>query len=116
MKTFLLEQGLEEQSIELDPTAVVTEDSCVAEINRHPERRSTLFISHGFHLPRILFGCKKFGVRGIGVPAEHFGRSERIDLPWHQTFSIHYQRYHREALLTWLNIVGLYGPTLSRNR
>ncbi|MFZ2682282.1 MAG: YdcF family protein [Patescibacteria group bacterium] len=114
MKTFLLEQGISENQIELDTTAVVTADSCVAERNAHPEGRSVIFVSHGYHLPRILYSCHRLSVSGVGVPAEEIATIQRQELSQFDTLRIRFGRNQREALLTLLNILGIYGPTLEK--
>lgn len=114
MEAFLLEQGVAESQIELDTTAVVTADSCVAERNTHPESRSVIFVSHGYHLPRILYACHRLGVSGVGVPAEEIVIIDRQELSQFDTLQIRFVRNQREAALTLLNILGVYGPTLEK--
>lgn len=114
MKTFLLEHGIIENQLELDTTAIVTEDSCVAERNNHPEGRSVIFVSHGYHLPRLIFSCKRQGVSGIGIAAEKVAPIKRSEVSPLTTVSIRLVRYHREAALTVLNILGIYGPTVEK--
>jgi|GEM_PF-2941834 len=114
MKTFLLSNGVHSDQIEIDTTAIVTEDTCVAERNTHPEGRSVIFVSHGYHLPRIIFTCGRLGVSGIGVPAEKVAAVEHQDLSALTVARIRFTRHQREATLSVLNILGLYGPTLEK--
>lgn len=113
MKEFLLANSIPAESIEIDTTAIVTEDTCVTEAARHPQRRSVVFVSHGYHLPRILFACRKWNVQGVGIPAEEFGKVERTPLSWHRVAFIRFQRYQREAHLALAGWLGFYSPRVS---
>jgi vancomycin permeability regulator SanA len=112
MQAFLIQMGVPAENIELDTTAVVTEDTCVAERNNHPEGRAVIFVSHGYHLPRLIFACERLGVSGVGVAAEKIAPIERTEVSPLVTTRIRFVRYQREAILTLLNIFGVYGPTL----
>lgn len=112
MKQFLVRIGIPEEHIEMDTTAIVTEDTCVAERQNYPGGRSVIFVSHGYHLPRILFSCKKLGVTGVGIRAEAIARTDRDPLPWYTVLHTRFSRSQREASLTFLQIFGLYGPTI----
>lgn len=114
MQAFLVQRGVPAENIELDTTAVVTEDSCVCERNSHPNGRSIIFVSHGYHLPRLIFACKRLGVLGVGVAAEKIAAIERTEISPLATTRIRFVRYQREAVLILLNMFGVYGPTLEK--
>ncbi len=112
MKDFLVQIGVDSSKIEVDGSAVVTEDTCISERKDHLELRSVIFISHGYHLPRLQYLCDKLGIKGIGFPAERLHTTPRIELPFITTWKIRYERYQREALLTLMKMLGFYQPTL----
>lgn len=110
MKDFLVQRGVDASKIEVDGSAVVTEDTCVSEQRDHPEVRSVVFISHGYHLPRLEYLCE--GIKGVGFPAERLRTTSRIEVPLAMRWKIRYGRYQREAIFTLMKMVGLYKSTL----
>ncbi len=69
MKNFALEHGVTSSAILIDPHGYTTYRSCA--------RASTTFhfshviaISQNFHLPRILFLCRSFGIETDGLSAD----------------------------------------------
>ena len=75
--------------------------------------RSIIFISHGYHLPRIIYACEHIGVSGTGFPAEELALIERSELSWIQIQQIRFQRNSREMQLLLLSVMNIYNPTLA---
>ena len=108
MAKYLINEGVAEDLIEMDIQAERTPDTCRYELNEHPEKREVIFISQGFHLPRLLFQCKKVGIEGIAFPAETL---RAISPSKYSIFTKIYTRafrYNREAGLTWLAVLHIY--------
>ncbi len=108
MKGYLLEKGVSSEMIEIDSKAEKTPDTCRFEKNNHPEGRIVIFVSQGFHLPRILYQCEKIGVEGIAFPAENLEKNKKSQYSIFTRFFIKSKRYIREAELMWLVILGVY--------
>lgn len=108
MASYLELQELSADVIEIDPHAVKTTDTCVFEKQQHPEGRSVVFVSQRFHLYRILYQCKKYGVTGVGLPAESVPSIDRSQYSWFTKATTRSERYIREAGLSWLSVLGLY--------
>lgn len=108
MAKYLVDKGISSDLIEIDAQADKTPDTCKYEINKHPEKRKLIFVSQGFHLPRLLFQCKKEGVEGIGFSAETLGIIDRSQYPFFARIYTRAVRYAREAGLTWLAFLNIY--------
>lgn len=105
MQEFLVDRQVPRSRIEVDGLAVKTPDTCRDELVIHPEKRRVVFVSHAYHLPRILFQCQRYGLAGTGFAADASG-DIRQDLPALETWWIRTRRLHREAWLTWLALAG----------
>lgn len=99
MRDFLIEEGVPEEVIEMDTTALVTEDTCINELALHPDGRSLIFVSQRYHLPRTLYLCRHAGVEGVGFPAEQLRLVERTRFSFWETVEIRHGRYWRENQL-----------------
>lgn len=108
MAAYIYEQGIDTGLVEIDPLADDTPDTCRFERNQHPEKRRVIFVSQGFHLPRILYQCRMAGVEGIALPAENLFIKDRDEYPLYTRITTRVYRYTREAGLTWLAVLGLY--------
>lgn len=108
MKSYILTQEISENSIEIDGQANRTPDTCRYEKLKHPENRKIIFVSQSFHLPRLIYQCKKVGVEGIGFAPEDLNLIDRSQQPFLTSTSIRTQRNFREAGLFWLAILGIY--------
>jgi len=104
MEQYLLDQGIDPNSIAIDTNAVITVDTCRAEKASHPNNRRIIFISQGFHLPRLLFLCKQEGVSGVGFAAEEVSLLDDQSTSALEKIYIRSCRYIREAALSWVGI------------
>lgn len=109
MQNFLLESypALQDRVV-LDTQAVVTSDTCKNELANHEEIRHVLLVSQSYHLPRVVFQCRRLGIWGQGYSAEQDAVIDREDLGFWTTRKIRYNRHAREAFFIWLNILGIY--------
>ncbi|HNT29474.1 MAG TPA: YdcF family protein [bacterium] len=108
MAEYLLAAGISKDRIEIDTAADKTPDTCTNEINTHGDNRSLIFVSQGYHLPRLLYQCRRAGITGIAFPAESAQISDRPAYPITTILLTRAGRYTREASLTWLACLGLY--------
>ena len=108
MKNYLIKQGIEDDAIELDEEADNTPDSCKKEKSLYQNTRNLIFISQGYHLPRLLYQCKKVGIQGVAIGAEKFETIDKSSTPVIQKYWIRSKRHFREALLDWLVVLGIY--------
>ena len=74
MRQYALSRGVASSSILIDPHGYRTYDSCYRASKVYGYSR-VIAVSQAFHLPRIIFLCKKFGVDVIGVPSA-------FHIPW----------------------------------
>lgn len=105
MKEYLLQQEVDEAVIEVDNSALTTQDTCRYEKTTHPDR-SRIFVSQSFHLPRIFYLCEELDIEGVGFAAE----SISIDAPEYSLFTtarVRIYRYFREAFLMWVSVLNL---------
>ena len=105
MRDYLIDKGVPQSAIELDPNAPATPDTCVTELARD-EPRSVILLSQSFHLPRIALQCKNLGLTGQYVSAT--SSADTQDTGTLQTLWIRARRHTREALLVWTELLGLY--------
>ncbi|HPS56866.1 MAG TPA: YdcF family protein [Spirochaetota bacterium] len=108
MARYMYEKGIDRELVEIDPLADDTPDTCRFERRNHPEKRRVIFVSQGFHLPRILYQCRQAGVEGTGFPAEKLHIAGREEYPLITKVTTRVYRYSREAGLTWLAVLGIY--------
>ena len=105
MRDYLVANGVPAASIEVDPNAPATPDTCVAELAR-PSPRDVILLSQSFHLPRIALQCANLGLTGqyvAATSAPQTGQTGTIATLW-----IRVRRHSREALLIWAELLGLY--------
>ena len=105
---YLYERGVDPELVEIDPLADDTPDTCRFERKNHPEKRNVIFVSQGFHLPRLLYQCRKAGVKGTAFPAEKLEIQGREEYTPFTKIRTRLFRYTREAGLTWLAVLGIY--------
>lgn len=108
MAQYLENRGIPARHIETDISAETTPDTCIYEKQQHPEGRELIFVSQGFHLPRLLLQCEKVGVQGTAFPAEMVLSIDRSQYSFLTVLSTRMSRYTREAGLTWLIIFDIY--------
>ncbi len=108
MAQYLQKEGVEASLIEIDTQAVKTTDTCSYEKKQHTENRSVIFVSQGFHLPRLLFQCQKIGIQGIAFPAEVLHTIDSSEYSFITKVTTRASRYLREAGLTWLAVLNIY--------
>lgn len=105
MRDYLLENGVPEAAIDVDPNAPATPDTCVNETARNAPR-SVILLSQSFHLPRIAYQCANVGVTGQYLAATP--TADRAGTGPLRTAWIRAWRHTREALLIWTEIFGVY--------
>lgn len=108
MKKYLLKKGVRPEDLYVDSDAETTIDTCYKEKKIHPAGRKIIFISQGYHLPRLIFQCQQIGVQGIGFPAEKLQIIEKSPLAGWETYYLKTTRIIREAALDWLVIFNIY--------
>ncbi len=108
MAAYLNDRGIPRHAVEIDPEADKTPDTCRFERRKHPEGRSVIFVSSGFHLPRLLYQCRLEGVDGAAFPAENAGVENYEGDSLFTVITTRLYRYFREAALTWLAVLGIY--------
>lgn len=108
MKQFLINEGIDQNRIQVDTTATTTADTCHKAVASGVAGKAIVFVSHGYHLPRLMYQCKKIGLHGFGFAAESINSIERTSLPWWQKIWIRTWRYSREAGLSWLAWLNIY--------
>lgn len=69
MKNFLLNQGVPEEAILVDPRGYRTYESCKRAISVFHVTRA-IVITQRFHLARALYLCNQLGVESVGVTAD----------------------------------------------
>jgi len=107
MARYLKDHGVRDSAIEVDGQAVQTPDTCSFEVARNTPR-TVIFISQGFHIPRLSLQCDWEGLKGQSLPAENFRASNAGDQPIWQVVRIRSSRHLREAFLTWVAVLGFY--------
>ncbi|MCK4635894.1 MAG: YdcF family protein [Candidatus Moranbacteria bacterium] len=108
MAEYYHNKNIPSDSIELDVQAEKTPDTCRYEKQQYPNGRKVIFVSQGFHLPRLLYQCKKLGVEGIAFPAEKLDNTNKSDYSLFTKITVRTERYFREAGLTWLAVLNIY--------
>ncbi len=107
MKKYLIEQGIPETSIEIDSTAETTLDTCLTEKQTYPQGRSVIFLSQGYHLPRLIEQCRRAGVTGRGLKVNKITPVEDSTKFFYRC-CIRGYRILRESTLSWLVATNLY--------
>lgn len=105
MRDYLIDNGVPETAIDVDPNAPATPDTCVNEAAR-PSPRSVILLSQSFHLPRIAYQCANVGLTGQYLAAA--STAARDGTGTLRTLWIRTWRHTREALLIWTEILGVY--------
>lgn len=108
MADYLFTQGIDRNMVEIDIQADKTPDTCAYEKNQYRESRKLIFVSQGFHLPRLLYQCNQLDVRGIAFPADALKTSDGSEYSFITKLQIRTIRYIREAGLTWLAFLKIY--------
>lgn len=108
MTQYLYDHGVESDLVEIDARADKTPDTCRYEVENHPENRKLIFVSQGFHLPRLLYQCNQLDVEGIAFPAEALKTIDRSEYTFLTKLQVRTIRYIREAGLTWLAFLNIY--------
>jgi len=107
MHDYLIKHQVPASVIKLDIQANTTPDTCKYEKRLYPKGRKLIFVSQGFHLPRINYQCKKMGLNAALFPAEIL--QKRISFfSSFEVMHIRTGRYFREAGLTLLAVLHLY--------
>ncbi len=107
MAKYLYAAGVAPVLIEVDTQAYKTPDTCLYEKRTHSEDRRVIFVSQRFHLPRLLFQCKKACVGGVAFPAEALNTGDHSD-SFVTKLIVRAGRYTREAGLVWLVYLNIY--------
>lgn len=107
MERFLLREGIEENKIIIDSNAIVTLDTCKNQKARNSED-AIIFVSHDYHLPRIIYQCKKVNVAGIGFTPDELNLIERNAATLADKLQTKFLRNQREAFLTLASFLGIY--------
>jgi len=108
MADYLFTSGIDRNLVEIDIQADKTPDTCSYEKEIYPESRELIFVSQGFHLPRLLYQCNKLTVEGIAFPAEALSTIDRSEYSFLTKFRVRTTRYIREAGLAWLAFLNIY--------
>lgn len=108
MKDYLAEKWVASWDIYLDTWAVTTVDTCLFEKQQHPNWRSAIFVSQGFHIPRVVYQCHREWVQWVGLVVDRLGIIDRSQYtPWTK-LRIRSGRFFREALFDWAAILKIY--------
>ena len=107
MKEYLLNLGVSDKEIVIDGNAEVTLDTC-KNIKPLYEDKKFVFVSHGYHLPRVIYQCRGVGVQGVGFAPDKSNFIQRSDLSLIEKSKIKYLRNQREAVLILSSILGFY--------
>ena len=102
MAVYLISKGIYSDFIEQDIQAEKTSDTCEYEKATFPKNRKLIFVSQGFHLPRLLYQCDFLGVEGTAYPAENLPTIDRSKYSFLTKARVRAIRYFREAGLIWL--------------
>lgn len=108
MTEYLHKENIPLKFIEIDTQAEKTPDTCRYEKQQHPNNRKVIFVSQSFHLPRLIYQCKKLNVDGIAFPAENVRTNNQSEYSLFTKTIVRTQRYFREAGLTWLAVLNIY--------
>jgi len=69
MEAYAIQNGVPDMDVDIDPHGYRTYESCYRA--KHVYGTSnTIVISQSFHLPRILYLCRRMGIEAVGVPAD----------------------------------------------
>lgn len=107
MRNYLLENNVPADLIDVDSTADTTLDTC-RWLRNSGLSEKFIFLSQGYHLPRIMFLCERVEVNGLGVQSELFRDPAFWTDSLFSTYKLRLERCFREAGLIWLIILGVY--------
>lgn len=97
MQKYMVEQGIPNKDLVLDYAGLSTYDTCYRAKEIFGVDRAML-ITHGYHMPRALFICRKLGVESVGAA-----------VAWHHEYVRSWPWYiGREILSTDKNVVQLF--------
>ena len=108
MSQYLQNSSISSKSILMDIHAEKTTDTCKYEKKNYNASRKLIFISQGYHLPRIAYQCKKIGISATLFPAETIHKNRKSFFASWDVFTTRIKRYLREAGLTWLALLNIY--------
>lgn len=108
MKNYLLKEKIPSKNILLDTSAVKTTDTCRYLKTNYSQNKKLIFISQGYHLPRIKYQCEKIGVAAELFPAETLQQNRKSLFSSFEVLTIRTTRYFREAGLTLLAVIDVY--------
>lgn len=91
-----IELGIPEEAILVDANGYRTIDSC-STISNSYEINNAILITQKFHLPRALYLCNHFGIRGYGVVADDLESKLWDHLKW-------YPREFLATALAWFEV------------
>jgi SanA protein len=99
------QHGVSPQAIVSDPLGIDTDDTC-----RHFQKfaREAILVTQGFHLPRAMYLCERYGIHVVGLAVE---RLDLLSIRGDDPYQIAYtraSRFVRESALTWSHLTGIY--------
>lgn len=69
MSKLAIEYGVPKEKVLIDPHGYRTYESCFRESNTYGVKKAVV-VSQSFHLPRIIYLCRHFGIETVGVAAD----------------------------------------------
>ncbi len=103
MAAYLMQRGVPESALMLDPLGVRTLETCRRAREVFGLRRA-LLVTHRYHLPRAILLCRAWGIEAIGVPAQ----SRRP--PWIERVLFWYVRESLATVRALLDLLWLSPP------
>ena len=105
MAKYAVDHGVNPSDIVIDKFGIDTNDTC-----KHFTEMSLegILVTQGYHLPRTMLMCKKSKISVVGLRADKLGILESRGNNLLQIYMIRAWRLAREAMLTWLFILGIY--------
>jgi vancomycin permeability regulator SanA len=105
MANYAIANGVNPNDVVIDPLGIDTNDTCkhFAEIGTEG-----VLITQGYHLPRTLLMCRASNINVTGLAADQLDILRNRGDNLVQIYTIRSGRIAREAVLTWLFILGIY--------
>jgi vancomycin permeability regulator SanA len=105
MARYAQDRGVAEEDIIVDGMGIDTHDTC-----RHFAgiAEAGVLISQGYHLPRAMYMCEREGVEVVGLAVNRTGILPKRGESRLAVYSTRIGRVAREAVLTWLFVLGIY--------
>lgn len=107
MADYLAGQGVPREKIEIDGQAPQTPDTCTNALAAG-YGDSVILVSQRFHLPRISLQCRAIGITGQYVAANGARGPNTPQASLWTKLKVRGYRHTREAILTWVHLLGLY--------